>query len=66
MIHEDRTFYMYLFIYMCMHVDMLEHVWRSKDNLQELVLSFYPVTPEDGTQVIRLVMQDHYLPTASP
>lgn len=34
---------MYLFIYMYMHVHMLEHVWRSKDNVQELVLSCYHV-----------------------
>lgn len=34
---------MYLFIYMYVHVHMLEHVWRSKENVQELVLSCYHV-----------------------
>jgi hypothetical protein len=29
------------------------HVWRLKDNLQELVLSFYQVCFRDQTQVIR-------------
>lgn len=39
---------------MHMHVHVSEYVWRSKGNLQELVLSFYHIIPEDGTQVIRL------------
>lgn len=34
---------MYLFIYMYVHVHMLEHVWRSKENVQELVLFCYHV-----------------------
>jgi hypothetical protein len=30
------------------------HVWRSKDNLQELIFSSHLVNTEDGSQVIRL------------
>ena len=34
--------------YVCVTVCM----WRSEDNLQESVLSFYHVDPRDGTQII--------------
>lgn len=35
----------------CMHVTVC--VWRSEDNLQELVLSFHCVGSGDQTQVVR-------------
>jgi hypothetical protein len=33
---------------------VLESTWRSGDNLWELVLSSYPVSPGDQTQVVSL------------
>lgn len=32
-----------------------EYTWRSEDNLQDSVLSFYYVGPKDETPVIRFV-----------
>lgn len=31
-----------------------EHVWKSEDNLQEIVFSFYHVDSRDETQAISL------------
>ncbi|ERE81578.1 protein of unknown function DUF1725 containing protein [Cricetulus griseus] len=37
-----------------------EYTWRSEDNLQDSVLSFYYVGPKDETPVIRFVGQIRY------
>jgi hypothetical protein len=40
---------------MCFSICTVVHIWRSEDNLGELVLSFHSdVYPTGGTQVIRL------------
>lgn len=47
---------MFLVIYfVCMYVCAMVHMWRSKDTLQELSLSFYHVGAGDQNQVTRFV-----------
>lgn len=44
-------------------------MWQSEDNLQELVLSFYHMSSENGTQIIRFDSKIFYLlngPTRLP
>ena len=40
----------------------MTHVWRSEDNLQESVSSFYHVSPRGETQVIREPKISHVNP----
>lgn len=39
---------------MCADTSAIKCLWRSEDNLEELVLSFHHVVPEDQTQVFKL------------
>lgn len=52
---------MYLFVFVCggKHYTTA-HVWRSEENFQELVLSFYRVNPGDQTQVLKLGSKNPY------
>ena len=46
-----------LYVLVCLCVGKhgaMPHVWRSRGNLQELVLSFDRVDPENASQVISL------------
>lgn len=43
-----------------MHVSMCVSMWRSVVHFRELVLSFYCVGSEDGTQIIRLASKHLY------
>lgn len=54
----------YLFILCTSHATA--HMWRSEDNLWDLVLSFHRVGPRDGTQVIRCKHQYLYSLVISP
>lgn len=49
-----------LFVYVYKYTHPVEHVWRSKGNFQEWVLSFHHVASRDWTQVIRLVGKGFY------
>lgn len=40
-----------------MYVSVYHSIWRSEENLWELVLSFHFVCPGDQTQVVRLWTQ---------
>lgn len=50
---------MFTFVYMCVHVCILIHVWMSKSNLRELVLFLHSVNSKDPTQIMRLAPLHH-------
>lgn len=55
----DLILFMYIIslcVCVCTHTDTKASVWRSVDNIQETVLSYY-MLPKEGTQVARLGFQ---------
>lgn len=46
--------FMCMCVYECMYVCAHTCVWKSADNLQESVFSFYHVRPKNQTEVVRL------------
>lgn len=52
-IFSPRTFtYLYVYMYVCARPPTATCLWRSEDNLQESVPSFYCVAPRGSTQVL--------------
>lgn len=47
--------------YSHVHTHDTVNLWRSEDNLQELILSFYHVRPEDQIKVIHQTWQQEPL-----
>jgi hypothetical protein len=48
-----KVYYAYLCIYMRWGVYATEHVWRSEDNMPELLLSFHHVHDGNRTQALK-------------
>lgn len=57
--HEHQKLFIAMFIwscvYVCGHVHMTAHVWRSEDNTQELVLAFHHMSLRNQTRLSGLV-----------
>lgn len=47
---------------MYVHMHTCHDVWKSKDNLRELVLYFHQIVPRDQTPVIRLATVSSWWP----
>jgi hypothetical protein len=50
----QRSLFIMFYLFVCINMDE-ELVWRSEDNLWEMVLSSHHVGPGDQTRAIRLV-----------
>ena len=61
MIAANMLIELIILLYMCGHMHAITSIWRSEDNLQELVLFFIHLGPRVQTQVTSLGSKCHQL-----